>query len=390
MIQALSREGAPRCADPGQSDFRGSLWYLCVDLAASLGDARVSPAGYGGFAENLLEWREIGQEKRAHAVYEAAALGRASAGDDKGAADLLRQGLLSLEKRESLTGPEASYFVLRSVTLNDLALKSGAPPLEAEIELAGSVTAAERLIPRGERERLMELPFLYWYQARALRSQNRRKESAAAFQKAERSLGQLNRSYPQQKAELQRLAGMIKDDKNWRYGRNAKDPPPFPNSPRIFYPAWLEAAKRPDGRVSPPAAMRAELEALKFLDRAGEFEAAVEKALSSSPDGSPDRIRYESLKLKYLEETGRVDELLAELNSLFESPPGEDASSRTLFKSSVKAYEGRVRKSLGDKPGARRAWQTALELSALVRGTDAKQGELRADIAALDEEGPAE
>ncbi|MDR2405115.1 MAG: hypothetical protein LBE27_01950, partial [Deltaproteobacteria bacterium] len=366
MIDALAPAGK-LCEDPGDVPLRGSLWQLCVDLADSLMDANYSPETLT-FAENLLSWKEMGYERRAYLIYEIASLEKAEAKDYQGAVDMLRKAMELLSKQETPSESERTFLALRGITLADLMAQIPLTPLEREIELTAAVSAIERTLPKKDREGSLELPFLYWYLARHLRDQGRTRDARNYFQKAERSVDQLLKLHKDKNQELTRLLSMIKDDRNHRKGQNP--PPRFPNSPRIFYPAYLEASKTPKDRISSPATMRVELEALKFLGKTQDFAPMIQKAMEMTPPESPERLRYESLNLKYLEEVGDSQRLFAELNNLYNNPQGTDADAKAVFQSSVMAYEGRVRSRSGDLEGARAAYEKALALLEPVSGNE--------------------
>jgi tetratricopeptide (TPR) repeat protein len=382
MIMALA-PNRNLCEDPGDVAFRGSLWYLCLDLADSLTDAYYPP-GTLGFAESLIAWKELAHDKRAYLVYEMAALYKASEGDSAKAEAYLRQGLGKLHIQETLAPHETAYLALRSITLADLILAQGKPPIEAEIELMAAVTTLERAVPRKERETSFELPFLYWYLARYLRDQGRNSDSKSNFQKAEKAVAQLSKQFPERDAELSRLSAMIKEDAAFRAGRKGGAKPNFPNSPRIFFQAYIAEGGRAREKFQPPAVMRVELESLKFLGRAGEFGPMIQRALAGSPPDSRDRLLYESLNLKYLEETGNDPALFAELQKLYENPKGQDDDSRAVFRSAVRAYEGRIREARGDISGARAAYASALGLLPASPGHEDRKAELRKALAALE------
>ncbi|MDR2200343.1 MAG: tetratricopeptide repeat protein [Deltaproteobacteria bacterium] len=381
MIRRLS-PGEPLCRDPGEAAFRGSLWFLCVDLAESMNDSYVDPLSLS-FAENLLSWDEAKGERRSYLVREAAALEKAARGDYSASAKHLEEALNTLSSGEKLTDKEKSFLILRSITLADLLKKGGVPAIETEIGLSAAVTRVERLVSEKERAGSMELPFLYWYLARTQRENGRHSDSRANFKKASRRVSGLLKLHPERKAELERLLGLIKEDEGYRPGKSAKDPPGFPNSPRIFYPAHLEAGKKNRDRVSAPQAMRVEMEVLKFLGKPEDFEPMIRAALLRSEKSTQDELLYRSLNLKYLEETGNVRGLLAELEDLYQNPPPGDEGSLSQFRSSVKVYEGRALAAQGDREGAKAAYEKALEHLEGIPGTEEKRSELLGEMERL-------
>ncbi|MDR3153115.1 MAG: hypothetical protein LBW85_02300, partial [Deltaproteobacteria bacterium] len=187
-------------------------------------------------------------------------------------------------------------------------------------------------------------------------------------------------AHPESADELRRLEELLTADRKWR--RGSSGPPPFPQSPRIFFEAETLYA----GRAHPPpspAALRLELQGLKLVGRLSEFEPRLDEALGSAAPGSVERLRYQSLRLKYLEELRDWPRLFAELEEMTADPPVDDPRGRALFLSSAKSYEARLRLASGDPARAEAAYSEAALLLSGVPDTEDRRSEILREIAGL-------
>jgi tetratricopeptide (TPR) repeat protein len=375
-----SQGGAP-CRDPGDVPARETLWHLCVSLADSL----VSDGDYGrGFQATgeLLRWPETGHGPLRHLVFRNAALQNSRDGELAGAEEFLRLALAAAASREELDPQDVAFIALRTITLADVILKQGKPSLEAEIELTASVTLLERKLPRRTLDTYPESPFLFWYLARVLRDEGRNGDAKSYFDRALRAASSASEAHPDSAPELSRLQDMLRADRSWRRGRRAPEQPPFPPSPRIFFEAEAEYAARPR-RPPSPSALRQELQGLKLLGRIRDFEPRADEILASLEPGSPDYLRYQSVKLRYLEETREWRRLFAELRLMTADPPLEDPRARALFLSSAKSYEARMLIASGDPRGAASAYEEAAGLLDGVPDTDSARDGIAAELLKL-------
>jgi tetratricopeptide (TPR) repeat protein len=275
--------------------------------------------------------------------------------------------------------------IARSVTLADTLLREGKPPLEAEIELTAAVTLLERRLGRKALEGLPEGPLLFWYMARVVRGEGRARDSRRLFDRAVRSARAAAEADPGSAPDMARLEELLQADRAWRPGSG--EPPAFPRSPRIFFEEEAAYAAAP-APPSPPAAMRLELQAWKLLGRIGEFGPRIDEALAASEPGTADRLRYQSVRLRYLEEIGDWPGLFEELEAMATSdPPLEDPRARALFVSSARSYEARKRLASGDPDGAVEAYRKAAAALEGVTGTEEALSEIRREISLLAPEG---
>jgi hypothetical protein len=105
-------------------------------------------------------------------------------------------------------------------------------------------------------------------------------------------------------------------------------------------------ADRPPLTPASPEVMRIELTALKLLGRIHDFRPMIELAMDTAEaaDGpsSPAFRRYQSLWLKYLEESGDISSLLAALDDLAASPGLPPSRESLAIKTSALRYKARV------------------------------------------------
>jgi tetratricopeptide (TPR) repeat protein len=371
----------PPCQDPGDTPARESLWSLCVSLA----DALVSDGEFDrGFAVtgDLLNWPEAQSAPGRHQVFRNAALQNSRQDELAGSEEFLRLALAAAASREALDPQDVSFIIIRSMTLADTLLRQGKPPLEAEIELTATITLLERKLSRGALDAYPESPFMFWYLARVLRDQGRTGDARRSFDRAVRAASSAAEAHPDMASELTRLGDLVRADRSWRRGRRASEPPPFPRSPRIFFDAEGQYAARPAPSPS-PAAMRLELRARKILGTLPEFEAEIDRAIAAAGPGTPERLRYQSLRLKFLEETRDWARLFAELELMTTDPPLEDPRARAMFLSSARSYEARMRMASGDPRGALDAYEKAAALLSGVPDTDEARADIATEIAKL-------
>ncbi|MDR2947350.1 MAG: hypothetical protein LBV79_11480, partial [Candidatus Adiutrix sp.] len=126
------------------------------------------------------------------------------------------------------------------------------------------------------------------------------------------------------------------------------------------------AGTAPPEKTALPEAdlLRLELAALASLGRPDEFQARLAPVLAEAagrfgPVSQP-YMRYYSLKLKGLEESGRVGELTAELTAQAADPPGRNEAERALNQSGALLYAARVNAQAGRTDTAITLYQQAL------------------------------
>jgi hypothetical protein len=109
--------------------------------------------------------------------------------------------------------------------------------------------------------------------------------------------------------------------------------------------------------------MRVELSALKLLNRLPEFATLIDDATRWAADNhgpdSPIHRRYQSLNLKYLEESNNLPALLAALDNLSAHPGTDDEPERTAIMTSALRYKARVLENSGQNADALEALSQA-------------------------------
>jgi hypothetical protein len=231
--------------------------------------------------------------------------------------------------------------------LADNYLRQGRTPLEAEIELKA---AANRLGPRAGQ--FPETAAVYLRLARLLWSLERHRESADYYRQA-RALAE---KLLENKAAPERAPGL------GDIIRAAGEESPLAAAKKPA-PDFLEAAGTEKARPSPEL-LRRELSALSALGRPGEFDGRLAPALAEAARlhgvGSPGYLRYYSLKLKALEEAGRVEELTRELRAQADRPPGRNEGEKALNRGNALLYAARVNEQAGRTSEAGELYRQAL------------------------------
>ncbi|MDR1164624.1 MAG: tetratricopeptide repeat protein [Deltaproteobacteria bacterium] len=386
LLKALIQERAPDardCEAPADGAADESLLFLCASLADALSKR-------GAFAEatvitlNLLEWESLPRYAHRHVVYRNAAFLRHLEGDLVLAEDNLRSAIKALEDKDELADGDISFIILRSLTLAQNLLGQGRGNLEAEIELMAAITFLEKAIGRRALDARQESPLLFWKLARVLREEGRRRDSQKYFDRALASVGAIVKAFPELEEELGQLRDLIRADKNHRDVQG--EPPPFPQTPQIFFEAEKQVALGPSP-IAPPAAMRLELEAAIITARLPEFARELKRAIAETESqegaGSVNHLRYLSLELKRLEELGDYERLLDGLETMITLAPQKDPRARAFFVSSARAYEGRTRLKSGDREGAKMAFEAAYDLLSDVAGAEERRLEIFRELSAL-------
>lgn len=226
------------------------------------------------------------------------------------------------------SGPEAADVdrVLRlRLKLAENFLKQGQVAPEAEIELLSALARLEDLGVKNAAE-CPAAGLVYLRLAELVEGMNRESESQAYYRRAASLADNLLKTNPDRRTRLElrktseRAAAGIA-------GAEENNPSADPDPP----PADL---------------LRLELSALSILGRIDEFQSVLDPALAEAArrfDGrSRQYLRYYSLKLKWLEESGRVEELTAELRGQAADPPGRNEAERALNRAGALIYAARV------------------------------------------------
>ncbi|MDR1922507.1 MAG: hypothetical protein LBS31_12330, partial [Candidatus Adiutrix sp.] len=228
-------------------------------------------------------------------------------------------------------------------------ISQGRAPEEAEIELLGALRRLKAVQP----DAYPDAGRVYLRLARLLKGIGRTKDSAVFYRKAQKLAESLLKKNPEgETREL--LEGILQAVRaeGAPASKKGKEPATVPPEP----------AERPSVSAD---FLRLELAALGCLNRLDEFQARLEPALREAErlfgPASPTYMRYYSLRLKWLEEAGRVDELTEELTAQAQKPPGLNERERNLNRASALSYAARVNEKFGRPAAAVALYSQALE-----------------------------
>lgn len=255
----------------------------------------------------------------------------------------------AVKTREGAAPLLVSRMLKLHIKIAENLLKQGKAAAEAELELRA---ALGRLNPRllstypGAAE-------IYLRLARLLKdAEKRARDSADYYRRAKRTAETvLKRSpEPEIKAEMETLLAAVATETKPRK-KNQEEPtdsaPPASEAP-----------------LPEPEMLRQELSALAALDRLSEFQPRVESVLAEAAsrygDGSPTYLRYYTLKLKGLEEEGRVEELTDELIAQAARPRGRTPAEEALVRGSALTYAARANEAAGHADKAMELYREAL------------------------------
>lgn len=266
------------------------------------------------------------------------------------AADIVDDRLKSQSSGKKTPDPALAGDSLRlHLHLADNLLKQKRDPLEAEIELRSA-------LGRLDKRRVDTYPQtgqVYLRLARLLWAMGRTKDSAVYFHRARTSAESLRQKGLNDEAdkalvmETTRLAE-----------KGAQDLAAKRKAPSLI------SEEKPSGAIPTPDLLRAELAALSALNRLNEFQARLTPVLTEADrlfgTSSPEYMRYFSLKLKSLEEEGRVDDLTRELLAQSKNPPGRNEAEKALNRGSALGYAARVNETAGRLDEAADLYQKAL------------------------------
>jgi Flp pilus assembly protein TadD len=245
--------------------------------------------------------------------------------------------------------PEAKdigQIVSLSLALAEAISRQGRLMEEAELELVGALTRLKKSLPKKELEKNLELARLYLYLAKLLKSRPRSKDSQNYYKLAEKTIKNAEKAFPEKAGLIAALKSQI------------------PSRPKTPPPA---AAAQPSPLPAPEAA-RLELAGYKAINRLPEFEPRIKGLMAAVEAQEGQGIlyrRYFSLWLKYLEEMGATERLLAELDKLAQSPPGADKAAQSRFALFALNYKARVQAKNGQKDEALKTYRLILADPAL-------------------------
>ncbi|MDR2367579.1 MAG: hypothetical protein LBF58_05630 [Deltaproteobacteria bacterium] len=376
------------CLGPYPAEAFDELLGLCLDVAkgyASMGEARDAADVLSGLTTEAARVLESKGEVNKPRVIEALALLATlltERKDTQGAETALREArdiaaTMPKDDRQTLTS-----LIVLSLRLSDLSLSGEGPPIEAEMELVSGLTAIKKIYANKVLESHPLTPVLYLRLAWLVASMGRSKDAGTYRTQAERSLNAVAKAHPEYQAAVDRIA---QAQTLIRQGKADGD--------TLAY-LWraVPPANRPAQPPANPELMRVELSALKLLNRLPEFAAIIDPAIAwaaetHGPD-SPAHRRYQSLNLKYLEESGDIPSLLAALDRLSAEPGTAKEPDRTAIMTSALRYKARVLESAGQKADAVEALSQARVKILDTRNLLDRLPEIEAEISRLSAPAP--
>ncbi|MGL4208193.1 MAG: hypothetical protein ACRCTY_02270, partial [Candidatus Adiutrix sp.] len=240
------------------------------------------------------------------------------------------------------------YHLNMALKLADNYLKQGKKEIEAELELR----AALGLINKKFVDTYPPTPAVYLSLARILKDAGRLRDSTEFYSKAQKVATNLLKKHPE---EGEMLGAIIYAAKNETARSLANKEPQLGLSLRA-------EAQAP---IVSPELLRDELRALILLGRLPEFQPRIESVINEAVTlfghNSPGYGRYYSLKLKWLEESGLIDDLTAELLVLANTPLGRNEDEQHLNRANALSYAARINENSGRITAAIDFYTQALE-----------------------------
>ncbi len=267
------------------------------------------------------------------------------------AADLVDARLPGRAKAAPPSDPEdVAYSLDLHLKLADLFLKQGRVPLEAEIELRAALNRLDKKML----DEYPDIPRVYLRLARLLWTSGQTRESAEYYRRAQASAETLLKREAEPGRDRAALERLLREAADEAASLAAQNPAPD----------FAAAPPRAETELPSPDVLRQELTALGALGRRSEFQARLAPALAEAArrfgPASQQYMRYYSLKLKGLEEEGRIEELTAELWAQAASPPGRGEAERALNSGSALIYAARANEAAGRLETAVELYRQAL------------------------------
>jgi tetratricopeptide (TPR) repeat protein len=343
----LAGPSGPPCREPFPADLLDDFLSLCLDVAkgyASVGELRESAAILDGLSRAGLQALPGGAALSRPRLVEALALlaaERAELLDLPASETALREARTvasSMPKDDEQTLPS---LIILSLRLSDCILAQDRPPIEAELELVGGLTAIRKLYGNRAFEGHPLAPAFLLRLSWLVGSMGRARDAAAYRDQAGRSLKAVARAHP----ELQETTGLM----SRVHAESRRRPDDAESLAHLWRPVL--PANRPAQPPASPEDMRVELSALKLLGRLPEFSPLIDEAIRWSADahgqGSPAHRRYQSLNLKFLEESGDLPALVDALDALALDPGTSAEPERTAIMTSALRYKARALEKAG-------------------------------------------
>ncbi|MDR1488084.1 MAG: hypothetical protein LBT62_08890 [Deltaproteobacteria bacterium] len=354
----------PLCRSPFPEDIHNSLYDWCFHLANAHSRLGQSAAAQT-ILENLFSQEyssadpSLAELDRRMSVFEMSASSK-SKESDLGAAEAVLRKAIEINQANLTSDPmDSTYAIVLALNLTDNLISQNRPLIEAEMELVAAITRLKSALNKKELSEHPLIGVLYLRLAIILKTMDRTKDSRAYFDLADRSLKAAIKASPNLAERLNELSSTLAKARSLK-----KDEAKDLNLTRYYTLASLPEAASPNdaGQGSPlktpssPEGMRLELAALKFMGRTQEFEPMIDRALLWAVEEygafSPAHRRYQSLKLKYFEESGDAKALLSALDELITSTGFKNKQEELAIKSSAMRYKARVLVDSGDRRNA--------------------------------------
>jgi hypothetical protein len=345
ILGEITHGAAPPCAGPFSVEHYAEILELCQILAQGYGRL-----GQEGEMARILESFSAltpppqaapGTATGRYRVEELLAALRTKRGDLPGAEAALRRAVaLSGEDPDHVSaGSRIDRILLSHLRLADNLLAQERPPIEAELELMAGLAEAQPLGRKGEFERRPMAALAYLRLGQLLKTMSRSRDSRHYLDLASKALAAGAKAHPDSGRwyeGVQKLAAQI-DSASSR------------QVTRVDLAALYRASLPADRLALTPASpevMRLELTGLKVLGRIRDFRPMIETAMAwaAEADGSasPAYRRYQSLLLKFFEESGDISSLIAALDDLAANPGLPQGRESLAIKTSALRYKARV------------------------------------------------
>jgi tetratricopeptide (TPR) repeat protein len=347
LAGALTDQARPPCRSPYPAGHYDELLSLCLDVAKGYASVKelnessvildsLTRAGLTALAE-----KEDVSKPRLIEALALLASEREALNDPASAEAALRQArevaaAMPKDDQQTLTS-----LIILSLRLSDVIIKQRRPPIEAELELVTGLTIIKKIFGARIIESHPLIPVIYLRLAWLVESLGRGKDAGAYRNQAGRSIKAVTKAHPEFKVTIDELNQAFEES---RRGESSQD---------TLAHLWRSVlpADRPPLDPPSPELMRVELAALKLLNRLPEFRPLIDSAIQWSagthgPDSSTHR-RYQSLNLKYLEESGDLPALLAALDGLAADPGTTKDPERTAIITAALKYKARVLEAAG-------------------------------------------
>lgn len=340
--------------DRHQPEFRADL--------LALAQAYLAAGRYDRALEELRPLEEtVGRDSEGYLQY-ADLMGRSLAGRGnfkeaaahwQAAAELVGGRIaVSVKAKKKPEPSDVAHSLDLHLKLADLFLQQGRVPQEAEIELLAALGALDRLGPKTA-DNYPDTARVYLRLARLMWEMGQTRNSADFYRRARKVAEDLGpRAEPAQKEVLANIARLAAQEAEALAAK----------APRPAFPSELSPSEE---ELPSPDILRLELSALAALGRRAEFQDRLEPILEEVArrygQASQYYMRYYSLKLKGLEEEGRIEDLTAELRRQAAQPPGRNDAERALNRGSALIYAARANEKAERPAEAVKLYEEALE-----------------------------